>query len=345
MPAKSKKQRAFMQVVKAYKDGNIPASKVDDNIKDTAKNISAKDLDDFASTPDSKLSEEEIEEAMSKQARMKLSRLAKKNAKKNAKKRARKMKKKRNTQDLMKSAQRQAKNILVKKMIAKNPNDLTLQDKELLSKKIEKKKGIIKKIAKKLLPKLKTKEAERIKSIRQKQRESLQYLFKNKIPLSENIYRYGSEHFFGTIKYARKLYESNRLKNLSKWDEELLNTDIGKFGIFEGVKVPLDLPLMEAEYQGKDVELNKPKRNNGGGPKFYVYVKDPKTDKVRKISFGASGGGGKLAVKIGDPKARKAFADRHNCEQKKDKMKAGYWSCRLPRYAKSLGLKGGGQWW
>ena len=39
------------------------------------------------------------------------------------------------------------------------------------------------------------------------------------------------------------------------------------------------------------------------------------------------------AVKVckGDvkgPEARKSFASRHNCEQKKDKTKAGYWACR-----------------
>ena len=99
----------------------------------------------------------------------------------------------------------------------------------------------------------------------------------------------------------------------------------------------------EAEYQGKKVELSKPKR--GGSKKFYVYVTDPKTKNVKKVSFGADSGGGKLAVKLKDPKARKAFADRHNCDQKNDKTKAGYWSCRLPRYAKSLGLSGGGTWW
>ena len=99
----------------------------------------------------------------------------------------------------------------------------------------------------------------------------------------------------------------------------------------------------EAEYQGKKVELGKPKR--GGSKKFYVYVRNPKTKKVKKVAFGAAGGGGSLAVKLKDPKARKAFADRHNCDQKNDKTKPGYWSCRLPRYAKSLGLSGGGTWW
>ena len=101
--------------------------------------------------------------------------------------------------------------------------------------------------------------------------------------------------------------------------------------------------LNEAEYQGKKVEIGKPKR--GGSKKFYVYVKNPKTGKIKKVSFGAKSGGGNLAVKLRDPKARKAFADRHNCEQKNDKTKPGYWACRLPRYAKLLGLSGGGRWW
>ena len=108
-------------------------------------------------------------------------------------------------------------------------------------------------------------------------------------------------------------------------------------------EVSSEAGLDEAEYQGKDVDLNKPKR--GGSKKFYVYTKNPKTGKVIKVSFGAKDGGGNLAVKLKDPKARKAFADRHDCENKKDKTKAGYWSCRLPRYAKTLGLSGGGTWW
>jgi hypothetical protein len=48
--------------------------------------------------------------------------------------------------------------------------------------------------------------------------------------------------------------------------------------------------------------------------------------------------GGGLRAKLNNPKARQAFAKRHNCAQKKDKTKASYWSCRLPRYAKALGF-------
>ena len=93
--------------------------------------------------------------------------------------------------------------------------------------------------------------------------------------------------------------------------------------------------LPEAEYQGKDVELNKPKR--GGSKKYYVYVKNPKTGNVKKISFGDPG----LKTKSGNKGRAKSFAARHNCEKKNDKMKAGYWACRLPRY----GLVKGGKWW
>ncbi len=86
----------------------------------------------------------------------------------------------------------------------------------------------------------------------------------------------------------------------------------------------------EAEFKGKKVALGKPKR---GGPKaYYVYVKDG--DKVKKVTFGSGG----LRAKIKNKEARNAFAARHNCKDKKDRTKAGYWSCNLPRYAPALGL-------
>ena len=98
-----------------------------------------------------------------------------------------------------------------------------------------------------------------------------------------------------------------------------------------------DIDVSEAEYNGKDVKLNKPMRQSGGGKKYKVYVKNPKTGRVKKISFGDAG----LKTKSGNKKRAKSFAARHNCEKKNDKMKAGYWACRLPRY----GLVKGGKWW
>lgn len=183
--------------------------------------------------------------------------------------------------------------------------------------------------------------------------EGVQYHLTNNIPLHESVFRMGSDEYFKMYRESRKLYNEGKLKNLHWFDEEILrDTLLGEWEQTRWGDVPLDMiideenhqkHLDEAEYRGKDVDLNKPKR--GGSKKFYVYTKNPKTGNVVKVEFGAEGGGGNLAVKLKDPKAKKSFASRHDCENKKDKTKAGYWACRLPRYAKSLGLSGGGTWW
>jgi hypothetical protein len=167
--------------------------------------------------------------------------------------------------------------------------------------------------------------------------KGLQYHIRNSIPLMENVYRYSSERFLELFVECRKLYRTGKLELCEDAIELLETTDIGIYGKYRGKKVPLDMPLNEAEYQGKTVELGKPKRGGSGGKKFYVYVKDPSTGNVKKVSFGAADGGSSLAVKLGDPARRKAFSDRHNCKEKTDRLTAGYWSCRLTRYWKTLG--------
>lgn len=171
--------------------------------------------------------------------------------------------------------------------------------------------------------------------------ESVVYHLQNNIPLNESVFRYGSDSHFTLINDARNLLKENEI-NISLIERELLETDLGRFGFYQNELVPLDLPMEinEAEYRGKKVKLNKPKR--GGSKAYYVYVKNPKTGNVKKVSFGSSG----LRAKINNRGAVKSFVARHRCKEKNDKTKAGYWSCRLPRYAKSLGLAGGGgQWW
>lgn len=166
----------------------------------------------------------------------------------------------------------------------------------------------------------------------------LDYHLKNNLPICENVYRYSSESFVNLFGEARTLWEK-RIIELPLIDVILLETtDIGKWGLYEGIKVPLDLPLLEesndldeAEHKGKNVALNKPKR--GGPKKFYVYVKNKKGNIV-KVNFGDSGN---LKVKIKQPGARAAFAKRHRCSEKKDKTTPGYWSCNIGRYWKSLG--------
>ena len=292
--------------------------------------------------------------------------------------------------------------------------------------------------------------------------ENLLYHINNKKPLTENTFRYGSTAFINLWKEARTLYSRDILSVGDDDEHILLETHLGEYGMFEGERVPLDLPLLEegtfdsddniaiygdeignmakiykresgyyvdaddydffadtledlqqklmkygfnyniagqlkeinikssnvkdmvrrlyndpklieflqfkdfrnalrfiknasldewyelvgdvnnyestlteAKYQGEEVALGKPKR--GGAKKFYVYVMNPKTKKVKKVSFGGTTG---LTAKINDSEARTNFAKRHNCAEKKDKTKPGYWSCRLPRYASLLGLKG-----
>jgi hypothetical protein len=121
------------------------------------------------------------------------------------------------------------------------------------------------------------------------------------------------------------------MKKFTEWKHE-------GFGLYEGVTVPLESPMIEFD---EEQELNTPKRSSGN-KKYVVYVRNPDTGNIKKIEFGDEKGG--LTAKINDREAAKNFASRHNCDTKTDKMSAGYWACRLPKYAKGLGLKGGGSY-
>jgi hypothetical protein len=169
--------------------------------------------------------------------------------------------------------------------------------------------------------------------------ENLRYHVDKQLPLTENTFRYGSESFLNLWAEARSLY-LREIIHVNEDDKEILEeTDLGNYGLYEGVKVPLDLLLLEneeleeAEGKKKNPPIGKPKR--GGSKKFYVYVRKPGGG-IKKVSFGDTTG---LSAKINNPEARRAFAKRHDCANKKDRTKASYWSCRLPRYAKLLGLK------
>mgnify|MGYP003120353371 CR=1 FL=1 len=199
---------------------------------------------------------------------------------------------------------------------------------------------------------------------------SITYHVENGLSLHENVYRYSSQSFIQLFNEARDLWRDGYIQ-LNEADINLIETtDIGEYGMYEGQKVPLDLPMVdeqmdiyddiansefgmdydqlgsneqewvrdeidnlsEAEYKGREVSLNKPKR--GGPKKFFVYVKNPKTGNIKKVNFGDSGN---LSVKIKEPGARASFAARHKCSTKKDKTSPGYWSCNIGRYWKSLG--------
>ena len=81
----------------------------------------------------------------------------------------------------------------------------------------------------------------------------------------------------------------------------------------------------------KTPKLNKPFRTSGGPKKFSVHVRNAKGNIV-KVNFGDP----KMEIKRDDPERRKNFRARHNCADKTDKTKAGYWSCKMWEKGKSV---------
>jgi hypothetical protein len=140
------------------------------------------------------------------------------------------------------------------------------------------------------------------------------------------------------LDYELDPQETKQLSQLAaKYNMNLIRKSAGKNASLVKRRVPPkneDDELNEAKSKPKKKTppIGKPKR--GGSKKFYVYVRDK--GKIKKVSFGDTSG---LSAKLNNPKARQAFAARHDCKNKKDRTKASYWSCRLPRYAKLLGLK------
>lgn len=264
--------------------------------------------------------------------------------------------------------------------------------------------------------------------------EDLLYHIEYNIPINENVFRRGSEKYFSIINEARKLKKLGYYNR--EEDNEILESDLGKFFIYKGEKLPFDFPMInenddsvdkysaligfitlvsdsggsdksvdemgglvelrmyyenlrdgktpktlsnvgkaaqraidsqfnrwieenpnkfqtlvnmgsgvksknlasltETEYKGKKVELGKPKK--GGSKKYYVYVRNPKTNKVIKVSYGSPD----MSANWNDPEARKSFAARHQCDKKKDRTKAGYWACRAH---KDFGKNVPGRFW
>ena len=67
---------------------------------------------------------------------------------------------------------------------------------------------------------------------------------------------------------------------------------------------------------------NKPKRDVQGGKKSVVKACQDGEEKL--VRFGDAN----MEIRKDEPARRKSFRARHNCDEKKDKMFAGYWSCK-----------------
>jgi hypothetical protein len=146
---------------------------------------------------------------------------------------------------------------------------------------------------------------------------------------------------FLLVNESRELWKEGKL-NLCEADVEVMESDLGTFIEYRGQEVPLDFPmrLEEKKKKKKDPPLNKPKRNTGSGKKYVVYVRNPKSGNVKKITYGDKKGG--LEGNWNSPEARKSYAARHRCAEKKDKTKAGYWACRAH---KDFGNNVPGRFW
>lgn len=177
--------------------------------------------------------------------------------------------------------------------------------------------------------------------------EGLEYHISNKTPLTESVYRVGSDAYFDLIKEARVQYKKGNYTPLNEEEKEMLESDLGEWATFRGERVPLDFPMYvetlderkKRKKKKKDPPIGKPMKNTGGGKKYKVYVRS-KSGRIKKISYGDSKGG--LKGNWNSAEARKSFASRHNCAEKKDRTKAGYWACRAH---KDFGTNVPGRFW
>jgi len=184
--------------------------------------------------------------------------------------------------------------------------------------------------------------------------ENLYYHLENKIALGEGVFRYGSDNYVKLYTEVKDLHEKG-LITLNENDEKLIEDFSNQTIIIEGETILLNLIIEDnGEYilegdKYKGQKTNSPSRGAGGGKAYKVFVPGcaAKTKSnprgIKKISFGSGG----LKAKLNNKDAKKSYNARHGCSKGRhnDKCKAGYWSCRLPRYAKKLGLSGGGTWW
>lgn len=165
--------------------------------------------------------------------------------------------------------------------------------------------------------------------------KELKHHLDNKLPLSETEFRYGSEKHIELLKEVKELYNKGVI-SLNETDEFMINEfdpkpikvkGVGEvyLGLIQEEYESDEQLLSEAVYQGRKVQLGKRMRGKlSGKKKFYVFVRNPKTGKVKKITFGQKG----VKIKKNNPARRKSFRARHKCSQQKDRLSAAYWSCR-----------------
>lgn len=148
--------------------------------------------------------------------------------------------------------------------------------------------------------------------------------------LFDCLYRPGSDKYDALVEEVRTLVGEGSLKVSSLEDREVLASDAGRKGIYQGKKVSLDSPT---------------RTPSGSQKKFQVYVNSGKKNKngeviAQKIQWGDP----KMQVRNFNDDARKSFLSRHNCSSKSDKRTPGWWACNVHKYWKQLGLSSSKPW-
>ena len=77
-----------------------------------------------------------------------------------------------------------------------------------------------------------------------------------------------------------------------------------------------------AKIHKDSMECNKPRRDIQGGKKSVVKACEDGEEKI--VRFGDAN----MEIKRDNPERRKNFRARHNCDEPKSKLSAGYWSCK-----------------
>lgn len=164
--------------------------------------------------------------------------------------------------------------------------------------------------------------------------EGIRWHLEEGVSFDQPIYRAGSEKYFALIREARFLYQIGSYSVKNEFEKDMLESNLGEWDMFENDMVPLDFPMLEedldeAKYKGREVTLGAKGAKRSGG-RAHVYVRNPKTGKVKKVSFGSG-----MPDAMGDsPKhraRRKSFAARHRCSKNKDRTSASYWACRATK--------------
>lgn len=229
-----------------------------------------------------------VERNLSRSARRKMAQRAKKTAKKRAIKRKARAKRMKTRGQLTSAAEKLAKNILVKKMTGgKKYGQLSIGQKEMVDKKLAKKPGLIKKVARKVFPKIKAKEKDRIKkaraSVNETSNEKHGVFTMNR---GGGEFKLSAKYVDGKLVPYRFTKESSAKKHSDKVGGKVFETPTG--GVFYVEFTKLDGPINEKATSKSQQRLFGMVHAYNNGDLEKSDVDDSLYSKIEKIASGMS---------------------------------------------------------